>query len=51
MLSVEESMKILNLNQTERHYTREESKEILKWVNMICEIEFKVNSQNKEIKG
>ena len=49
MLSVDECMKILNSNQSDHKYSRDESKLILEWVKMVCDIEFKVNSNNKEV--
>lgn len=42
-------MKILNSNQSDHVYTDKEAKMILEWVRMVCEIEFKVNSNNNEI--
>ncbi len=48
MLSVDECMRILNSNQSNHIYSRDESKSILEWVRMVCDIEFKVNSNNKE---
>ncbi len=46
MLSVDECMKILNSNQSDHIYSHDESKSILEWVKMVCDIEYNVN--NKE---